>query len=150
MSLSTAMANAILNLLFDNANAANIGDTVGLRGSSAAGVFWVGLHTSSPGVAGSQNTNEVSYTGYGRVSVARTTGGWTASTTASSPNAAAIVFGECTALTATATYFSIGTDQTGAGHLVAFGVLAFPVGGLAISAGIIPEFDVAQLANSIS
>ena len=67
----------ILNLLFVNADAANIGDATGLRGSSAAGSLYVSLHTGTPAVTGTQATNECAYTSYARVAVARTAGGWT-------------------------------------------------------------------------
>lgn len=67
----------ILNLVFNNANAANIGDSTGLRGSSTAGSLYVSLHTADPGAGGNQTTNEAAYTSYARVAVARSSAGWT-------------------------------------------------------------------------
>lgn len=67
----------ILNLLFVNSNAANIGDATGLRGSSTVGSLYVSLHTADPGTTGDQTTSEATYTSYARVAVARTSGGWT-------------------------------------------------------------------------
>lgn len=75
--ISDAWVADILNLLFVNSNAANIGDATGLRGSSTAGSLYVSLHTADPGATGDQTTNEASYTSYARVAVARTSGGWT-------------------------------------------------------------------------
>lgn len=66
-----------LNLLFNNTNAANIGDATGLRGSSTAGNLYISLHTSDPGATGDQTTNEATYTSYARVAVVRSASGWT-------------------------------------------------------------------------
>lgn len=38
-------------------NIANLGDAMGVRGSASAGSLYVSLHTSDPGVGGSQATN---------------------------------------------------------------------------------------------
>lgn len=60
--MTNAAATNFLNHLFANADWANIGDATGLRGSSTAGSLYLSLHTSSPGEAGDQTTNEISYT----------------------------------------------------------------------------------------
>lgn len=145
MSFSNAAENALLLHLFQNLDYANIGDVTGLRSSTTAGVFYVGLHTADPGEAGSQTTSEIAYTGYARVSVARTSGGWTVSGNAVS-NTAAVNFPACTAGSGTATHFSIGTNASGAGNLVLSGSLT---GSLAISAGITPAFSAAQLQATL-
>jgi hypothetical protein len=141
MSLSNAFETSLLSLLFENANIANVGDATGLRGSSTAGVFYISLHTSDPGEAGGQTTNEISYTGYARVSVARSTAGWTVSGNSVS-NDGAITFGACTAGSGTATHFGIGSDVSGAGNLFMSGALT---GSLAISSGITPSFAAGAL-----
>ena len=79
MSMSKASETNFLNLLFNNADWANVGDAAGLQNSATAGSFYVALHTADPGDAGTQSTSEASYTGYARVAVARTAGGWTVS-----------------------------------------------------------------------
>ena len=145
MSFSNAAENAILLHLFQNLDYANIGDVTGLRSSTAAGVFYVGLHTADPGEAGTQTTSEIAYTGYARVSVARTSGGWTVSGNAVS-NTAAVNFPACTAGSGTATHFSIGTNASGAGNLLLSGSLT---GSLAISAGITPAFSAGQLQATL-
>lgn len=141
MSLSNAFETQLLQLIFENANAANVGDGTGLRGSSTAGVFYIGLHTADPGEAGSQTTSEATYTGYARVSVARSTAGWTVSGNSVS-NDAAITFGACTAGSNTITHFSIGTDASAAGNLLMSGALG---ASLAVSSGITPSFAAGAL-----
>lgn len=145
MSFSNAAENAILLHLFNNLDYANIGDVTGLRGAVAAGVFYIGLHTADPGEAGAQNTSEIAYTGYARVSVVRTSVGWTVSAS-QVVNAAAVNFPACTAGSGTATHFSIGTNASGAGNLVLKGALT---GSLAISAGITPAFSAGQLQATL-
>ncbi len=46
MSATNAFETSLLGLIITNANASNVGDATGLRGSSTAGVFWIGLHTA--------------------------------------------------------------------------------------------------------
>lgn len=77
MSMSNASETALLNLLFNNTDWANVGDAAGLQNSATAGSFYVALHTGDPGEAGTQATNEATYTGYARVAVARSGAGWT-------------------------------------------------------------------------
>jgi hypothetical protein len=141
MSATNALETAILALLFNNTNAANIGDATGLRGSVAAGVFYISLHTADPGEAGTQSTTEANYTGYARVSVARSGAGWTVSG-ANNSNAALVTFGACTAGTNTITHFGIGTDVSGVGNLLFKGALT---ASLAVSAGITPQFAIGEL-----
>lgn len=99
------------------------------------------MHTADPGEAGSQTTSEATYTGYARVDVARTAGGWTISG-ANVSNAAAVTFGACTAGTNTITHFGIGSDLSGAGNLFLKGTVT---PNLAVSAGITPSFAIGAL-----
>ena len=62
MSKGNTFENDLLLLVFNNTNAANIGDATGLRGSSTAGSLYVSLHTADPGEAGDQTTDEITYT----------------------------------------------------------------------------------------
>lgn len=141
MSKSNAWETALLNLVFNNTDAANIGDATGLRGSSTAGSLYVSLHTGDPGEAGSQTTNECAYTSYARVAVARSGAGWTVSGNAVT-NAALVQFPQCTGSSETATYFGIGTASSGAGVLLYKGALS---ASLAISSGIQPQFGAGDL-----
>ena len=77
MSKSNSWENALLLLMFNNSNVANVGDATGLRGSTVAGSLYISLHTADPGEAGDQTTNEIAYTGYARVAVARSGAAWT-------------------------------------------------------------------------
>jgi len=141
MSLTNAAETLLLAHLFENDNWANVGDATGLVGSTVAGSFYIGLHTGDPGEAGNQTTSEAAYTGYARVAVARSSAGWTTSGNNCS-NAAIVQFAECTAGSATVTYFSIGTDSSGAGNLIGSGALS---ASLAVSAGITPDFAIGEL-----
>ena len=145
MSMSNASETNLLLLLFNNTDWANVGDAAGLQNSAAAGSFYVALHTADPGDAGNQSTNEVSYTGYARVAVARTVGGWTVSGNQVS-NTATVQFGECTAGSATATHFSVGLLTSGAGDILYSGALS---ASRSISSGITPLFNAGALQGTI-
>jgi hypothetical protein len=145
MSMTNAAEANLLNLLFLNLDWANIGDASGLQNSATAGSFYVSLHSSDPGEAGDQSTNEVSYTGYARVAVARSGSGWTL-TTSTISNTALVQFGQCTGGTATATHFGIGTDSTSTGNLIFKGSLT---SSLSISNGIQPQFAAGALTVTV-
>ena len=125
MSLSNASENDLLLLLFNNTNISNMGDATGVRGSSVAGSLYVSLHTADPGEAGTQATNETSYTGYARQAVARSGVGWTVSGTAPTQvvNAANVDFPASTSGTPTITHFGVGLESAGATRLLASGAL---------------------------
>lgn len=147
MSAATdVLENGLLSLLFENANYANVGDATGLRGSSTAGVFYISLHTASAGETGNQTTNETAYTNYARVSVARSTAGWTVASGVAD-NDAAIDFASCGASGATLTHFGIGSDASGAGNLFIHGALT---ASLVVSSGITPSFAAGALDISLA
>jgi hypothetical protein len=136
MSKSNALENGYLELLFKNTNFANVGDATGLRGSSTAGSFYLSLHTSDPGEAGDQTTNEISYTGYARVAIARSGSGFTVTGNSVSP-AANADFGEMTGgAGGTATHFGIGTASSGTGILLYKGALSPTI---SVVSGVIPR-----------
>lgn len=145
MSMTNAAEAALLDLLFLNIDWANIGDAAGLQNSATAGSFYISLHTADPGEAGNQSTNEVAYTSYARVAVARTAGGWTR-TVSSVANTALVQFPQATGGSATATFFGIGTDSTGAGNLLLKGALN---SSLAISNGIQPQFAAGAMTATV-
>jgi len=109
MSFSDAAENAILLLLFNATAWANMADNAS---SSPQTNIAVGLHTADPGESGSMSTSESAYTSYARVSVARTSGGWTVTANSVSP-AANIDFPAGTGGSGTITHFS--TGKTGGG-----------------------------------
>lgn len=141
MSKGNTFENDLLLLIFNNTDAALIGDATGLRGSSSAGSLYVSLHTADPGEAGNQTTNESAYTSYARVAVARSGAGWTVSGNAVS-NAALVQFPQCTGGSETITHFAVGTASTSTGKVLYKGALS---ASLAVSSGIQPQFAVGDL-----
>ena len=135
MSFSNTLENELLLLLLNNSNIANIGDATGLRGSTSAGVFYLSLHTASPGETGNQSSNETSYGSYARVSVARSAAGWTITGNSASPTAN-VDFAEATSGTATITHVGLGTDASGTGKLVLYGSLSPSI---SVTTGVIPR-----------
>jgi len=120
MGKSTTTSNNLLKLVFNATGWANIADNAA---SSPNTNLYVALHTADPGVGGTQSTNEIAYTSYARVAVARTTSGWTASSSASTSPVAAITFPAGTGGSGTATYFSIGMLTSGAGIILYSGTV---------------------------
>lgn len=103
--------------------------------------LYLALHTGDPGEGGSQTTSEATYTSYARVSVIRTSSGWTVSGNTSS-NAALVQFPQCTGSTNTITHVSIGTATSGAGQIVYSGALN---ASLSVSNLIQPQFAIGAL-----
>lgn len=117
MSATNAFENALNLLIFENTNIANIGDATGLRGSSIAGSLYFSLHTADPGEAGDQTTNEIAYTSYARVAVARSAAGWTTTANVTAVDAN-VAFPAGTGGSGTATYWGLGTSVSGVGMLM--------------------------------
>jgi hypothetical protein len=141
MTATDAFETSLLGLIITNANAANVGDATGLRGSTAAGVFWISLHTASPGEAGNQTTSETAYTNYARQDEARDTTQWTVTgNTADNDNAIGFPTGGATG--ATLTDFGLGSAVSGVGNLFLFGALTSSI---AVSSGITPSFAAGAL-----
>lgn len=143
MSATDVFENGLLSLIFENANYANVGDATGLRGSSTAGVFYISLHTADPGETGDQTTSESAYTNYARVSVARSTAGWSVAAGVAD-NDAAITFPACGASGSTITHVGIGSDTSGAGNRFMNGTAS-----LVVSSGITPAFAIGALDISL-
>lgn len=132
-----------LKLIFNATPIANIADNAA---TSPITNLYLSLHTADPtdAAASGQNTNETTYTGYARVAVARTTGGWTISTAAGVTTAipvANISFGQCTAGTASITHVGIGTAASGTGKLLFSGALTPAI---AVAIGVIPQITTAS------
>ena len=137
MSKGNTFENDWLKLIFQATAIANIADNAS---SSPLTSLHVSLHTADPGEAGDQTTNEVAYTSYARVAVARTSGGWTVTTNSVSP-VATISFPACTGSTATATHFGVGTASSGAGKLLYSGTVT---PNISISTGVTPQLTTAS------
>lgn len=135
-SMSTGLKGDFLNALLQGTSPAWLGDTN----------LYLSLHTADPGVGGNQTTNEVSYTGYARVAVIRTSAGWTISGGVGQ-NAATVNFPACTGGSATGTYLAIGRSSSGTGTLLA----RIPLGSsITIVSGITPSFPAGSITLTAS
>ena len=136
MSKSNVFEAALLDLLFLNTAITLVGDASGLPASGAAGSLFVSFHTADPGEPGDQTTSETAYTGYARVAVARSAGGWTRTSNSISPTSN-VDAPECTASPGAAlTHFGIGTSSSGAGKLLYKGALS---PNITTAVGVIPR-----------
>lgn len=149
MSKSNTWESDLLKLVFQNIDAALIGDATGLRGSATAGVLYLSLHTADPGETGNQTTSEATYTNYTRISVARTAGAWTVTTVDVGPstvtNAAQVTFPQAGLASPTnvITHVGVGTAASGTGKLLYSGVLG--TGSLTVNQNITPSFAAGTL-----
>jgi hypothetical protein len=147
MSASDILEAQIGAILFQNANAANIGDATGLRGSTVPGslymALWVGdpLDTALGGV-------ECAYTGYARQAVVRSGAGFsvTGTTPTTVANAAAVAFPNCTAVPGSpVTHCAFMTASTG-GTMLLSGALGAPY---QPAIGNAPTFAIGALTATI-
>lgn len=134
---SDTFENDWLKLIFQATAIANIADNAA---SSPLTNLYIALHTADPADAGVQNTSEATYTGYARVAVARSAGGWTVTGSSVSP-AAAISFGACTAGTNTITHWSVGVASSGATKILYAGAVTPSI---SVSAGVTPQLTTAS------
>lgn len=131
-SFGDTFENDLLKLIFQATAIADIADN---DATSPLTNLYVSLHTADPGEAGSQTTSEISYTGYARVAVARTSGGWTVTNNVVTPTAE-VTFGQMTAGTGgTVTHIMVGTASSGTGKQLCRGALS---PNIAVTAGVTP------------
>lgn len=138
MPKSTNTCNRLLQLIFNAVAWANIADNAA---TAPLTNLYVSLHNGSPGVGNSQLTNEVAYTNYARIPIARTAGGWTVATN-TAINAALAQFAQCGVTGATADNVAIGTAASGAGNVLYQGALSAT---LTIANLIQPQFAAGAL-----
>lgn len=136
MSKGNTFENDLLKLIFNATAIANIADNAA---SSPLTNLFVALHTADPGEAGLQNASECAYGSYARVTVARTTGGWTVTNNSVSP-VANIDFPAATSGTETATHFSVGVAVSGGTKLLYSGTIT---PNISISSGVTPRLTTA-------
>lgn len=130
--------NSFLALIFNATTMANVAQNAT---SSPITNLHVSLHTADPGVGNNTATNEATYNAYARVSVVRTTAGWTVSNNTVVP-AATISFPASNGTTNnTITNFAVGTLLTGAGVILYTGTV---VPNIAVSNGVTPQLAVAS------
>ena len=132
MGKSSTFDNDFLKMVFNATAIANIADNAA---TSPLTNLYVALHTADPTAAGTQSSSEATYTGYARVAVARTSGGWTVTGASVSP-AAAITFPACTAGTNTIIYWSVGVASSGATKILYSGAVSPSI---SVSSGVTPQ-----------
>jgi hypothetical protein len=132
MSKSNAYETDVLGLLFNGTAIALVADNTA---TTPLTNLFLSLHSSDPGEAGTQTTNEVAYTDYARATVARTSGGFTVSGN-SVVLAANVDFPACSGSSATATHFAIGSLVSGAGKIFYSGTVT---PNISISTGVTPR-----------
>lgn len=138
MPKSTTTCNNLLKLLFNAVAWANVADNAA---TAPLTNLFVSLHTADPGIGNAQTTNEVAYTNYVRIPIARTAGGWTVATN-TAVNAALAQFAQCGVTGASATHVAIGTAVNGAGNVLYAGALSAT---LTIANLIQPQFAAGAL-----
>lgn len=137
---SDTFESDILGLIFNATAIANIADNAA---TSPLTDLYVSLHTADPTDAGVQDASEATYTGYARVAVARTAGGWTVATDAGATTAkpvAAITFPACTGGSSAVTHFAIGVASTGSTKILYAGSVSPTI---TVTDGITPQLTTA-------
>jgi len=138
MSKGDTFENDLLKLIFNATAIANIADNA--ASSPLASLFW-SLQTADPGEAGTQSTSEATYTSYARATVARTTGGMTASTAGSTSPVANIDFPACTGGSNTITHFTVGAAVSGASKIFYSGTVT---PNIVVTNGVTPRLTTAS------
>lgn len=140
MSKGDTFENDILKLFFNGTAIANIADNAA---TSPLTNLHLSLHTADVGEAGSQTTNEATYTSYARVAVARTSGGFTIT-----GNAVALAnnvdFPAATGGANTITHWAIGTASSGAGKVLYKGALSPSI---SVSSGVTPRINAGTVVT---
>ena len=137
MSKGDVFENEWLRLIFNATPIPNLADNAATAPLTS---LFVALHTADPGEAGVQSANEAAYTGYARVAVARTTGGWTVTGNSVSP-AAEIAFPAGTGGSGTATHWSVGVAASGATKVLYRGTIT---PNIVMGSGITPRLTTAS------
>jgi hypothetical protein len=142
-TMGETLQHDFLELILNGVGIANLADNASV---SPQTTLYVALHTASPTGAGTQSSNEISYTGYARVAVARnpSSPAWTisgASPASASPNSA-LLFGTSSGGTGgTITHASLGIGPSGPGQLLWYGAVT-PT--MAVSSGVSPNLTAAS------
>lgn len=127
--------NDILKLFLNATAIANVADNAATSPNTNV---YASLHTATLSAASTQTSSEAAYTGYSRVAIARTTGGFTAASGGVSNLVAIASFPACTAGSETETYAMLGKSSSGAGVNWYWGPVA-PT--LAVANGVTPQLD---------
>lgn len=130
MSKGNTTENDLVKFMFNNVAMPAYGSNL-----------YLSLHTSDPGEAGDQTSNETDYTGYTRIAVSRDAGGFTVANNLSQ-NAALVQFPQCSGNPQSITHIAVGTSASGAGQILYSGILNAP---LAVANLIQPQIPASAL-----
>ena len=144
MSATNLWEDDLLDLIFTNVAAPNMGDAGGLLPSAAPGDMAIALHTVTVLDTGTvQTLNEAAYTGYVRQTVVRSTAGWTVSSGAVT-NDAAISYPTSTSGPESELDVSLG------GNIANVQQIFSPLDAtLVVNNGVTPEFAISALSVSL-
>lgn len=144
MPKSTTFSNDLVALIFNATAISKIADNTL---TTPLTVLYLSLHTGTPGIGGSQTTNEVTigaYPNYARISINRASGasGWDVSSGAATNHTLAAFAQSGAGTGAAITHVAIGTDSSGTGKVLYAGALGAT---LNVANLIQPQFQAGQL-----
>ncbi len=144
MSATNLWEDDLLDLMFTNVPAPNMGDAAGLLASASPGSLTIALHTGNAisDTSTVQTQAVAAYTGYSNQTVVRSVSGWTVSS-GTATNDAIISFGTASSGPETETDVSLGGF---AGVMQIFSTLDAD---LIVNSGVTPEFAISALATSL-
>lgn len=144
MSATNLWEDDVLDLIFTNVAAPNMGDAAGILPSASPGDLTIALHTGNAidDTSTLQTQVVAAYTGYTNQTVARSVSGWTVGS-GSATNDAIITFGLSSSGPETETDVSLGGF---AGVMQIFSTLDAD---LVVNSGVTPEFAISALAISL-
>lgn len=147
MSATDFFEDDLLELIFQNVAAPNVGDGPGLLPSATAGSWFISLHTGNAigETSTIQTQSEAAYNPYARQAVARSAAGWAVSA-GLADNVAAITFPQSTTGPETETDVGLGSAVSGPGNLQIFSTL---LADLIVNNGVTPEFAIGALDISL-
>lgn len=137
-SKGNTFENDLLKLIFQAVAIADIAED---DTTSPLTELHVSLHTSNPDETGDQTSGEIAYTGYARVAVARTAGGWTVTNNSVSPAANIDFTVSSGGAGGTVTHFAVGTAASAAGKVLYYGTVT---PNIVVSSGVIPRLTTAS------
>jgi hypothetical protein len=141
---STSFANSLLLLICNGTTITGLAQNAT---ASPLTVLYLSLHTGDPLAGGSQTTNEVAYTGYARASVNRASGAGGLTVSGNQVSLSSLTsFNPCTAGTASATYFALGTASSGTGLVLWTGPISPTI---AIAAGVTPQLSASTTITEL-
>ncbi len=137
MGKSATFDNQLLLLIFNGTNIPNIANNATTAPLTS---LYAALHSEDPTATGNQANNEVTYTSYQRVAVARTPSGFTVSGNVVSP-ASNIMFPIGTGGSGSATFWSVGVASTGASTILYSGPISPAI---SLGVGVMPTLTTAS------